>query len=137
MTRPEITGNRDLQFSSWVREKLPDSKTGFMVTDLDFILYNYKTKKLMLVEVKTRRASMKKWQANIFSMLDKIIKLGTEKAEIKYYGFHCIRFEHTSFENGRCMFDEQVISELELIDILSMEALPRANREGSQRQRTT
>ena len=48
MTRKEQTGIRDLTFSRWVREKLPDSNTGFMVSDIDFFMYNYKTKKCML-----------------------------------------------------------------------------------------
>ena len=45
MTRQENTGIRDLTFSGWVRENLPNSATGFMVTDIDFYMYNYKTKK--------------------------------------------------------------------------------------------
>jgi len=120
MTRQELTGTRDLEVSSWIRKNLPDSKTGFMVTDLDFILYNYKSKKLMLVEVKTRKAKMKTWQQNIFTMLDKIIKKGAADIGVKYYGFHCIRFEGTFFNNGRCMFDDKLISETELIKTLSM-----------------
>ena len=120
MTRKEMTGIRDLEISGWIREMLPDSKTGFMVTDLDFIIWNYKTKKLMLVEVKTRKAKMKTWQKKIFEILDKIINSGAEKAGVKYYGFHCIRFEGTFFTDGRCMFDNNVVSENELISILSM-----------------
>jgi len=54
MTRKEITGKRSLEFSGWVRENLPKSKTGFMITNQDWIFWNYNTKKLMLVEEKTR-----------------------------------------------------------------------------------
>ena len=41
MTKPEITGKRDLTFSRWIRNNLPDSQDGFLVTDLDFLLCNY------------------------------------------------------------------------------------------------
>jgi len=125
MTRKEQTGVRNLDFSGWIREKLPDSKTGFMVSDLDFIFYNYKTKKLMLVEVKTRKGKMRTWQERLFIMLDKLIKASAADFGIKYYGFKCIRFESTSFKNGRCVVDgivnRKVVTESELIKILSME----------------
>jgi len=121
MTRQETTGVRDLAMSQWVRDKLPDSKTGFYtVTDLDFILYNYKYKKLMLVEVKTRKGRMSFSQRETLTLLDKIVKEGSITSGIKYYGFHCIRFESTCFADGRCMFDDKLISETELIKTLSM-----------------
>ena len=45
MTRKEVTNFRCLDFSKWVRENLPDSSTGFSASDLDFVLWNWKTKK--------------------------------------------------------------------------------------------
>ena len=36
MTAKERTGMRDVKFSKWIREKLPDSNTGYSVSDLDF-----------------------------------------------------------------------------------------------------
>jgi len=45
MTRKEFSNIRDLTFSQWIRNNLPDSSCGYMVSDLDFILQNYKTKK--------------------------------------------------------------------------------------------
>ena len=37
MTRPEITGKREIDFSLWVRKNLPDSQAdGFMASDIDF-----------------------------------------------------------------------------------------------------
>ncbi len=62
MTRKEQTGIRDLTFSQWIRENLPDSNTGFMVSDIDFYIYNYKLKRCMLLEVKTHKAELKFWQ---------------------------------------------------------------------------
>lgn len=124
MTRKEQTGERDLTVSGWIRENLPDSATGFMVSDLDFILWNYKTRRMMLVEVKTHGAKMKFWQENLFNVLHELITMSVKlvKPPIDYRGFHCVRFEATSFEDGRCLFDRSIVNEQELIDLLSMES---------------
>ena len=52
MTRKENTGIRDLTFSNWVRVKLPDSSTGFLVSDIDFYMCNYNKKTHLMVEIK-------------------------------------------------------------------------------------
>ena len=112
---------RTKKFNLWVRDKLPDSSTGFVVSDLDFILHNWKTRKLMLVEVKTMKSKMEFWQEKLFKLLDELMKANAGNMGIKYYGFKCIRFEGTCFTDGRCMVDSKLVTESELIKILSME----------------
>ena len=123
MTRQEITGIRDLSFSTWIRQKLPCSSTGFVVSDLDFILTNYKTKKLMLIEVKTRNKEIARWQSILLKNISKWLTQGIDD-DYEYYGCHVIKFENTSFEDGKCYFDDQEITEPELIERLSMFDLP-------------
>ena len=106
MTRPEITGKRDLTFSQWIRDNLPDSSFGFMVTDLDFILYNYNTKKVMLLEIKTRNTNIRVWQRSIFDNFSKWIKRGIDDDWI-YLGFHIIKFQNTFFNDGKCYLDNK------------------------------
>ena len=118
MTRPEYSGIRDLTMSNWIRKNLPDSSLGFLVTDLDFILYNYNTKKLMLLEIKTRNTQLKIWQSNIFQNLAKWISQGIDKDWI-FLGFHIVRFENTFFTDGKCYLDNMEISEISLIEFLS------------------
>jgi len=118
-TRKETTGKRSLKFSGWVRENLPDSSTGFVVSDLDFILCNYKAQTLMLIEVKTRNAAVRLWQRILFENLDKWIKKGIDKSWI-YLGYHVITFENTWFDDGKCFFDGAEVVELELISKLSL-----------------
>lgn len=122
MTRKENSGARDLNFSGWIREKLPCSSEGFMVTDVDFILWNYKTRRLMLIEVKQHKAIMKKWQILLYGVLDELLKNGSEKLwpPVNYFGWHCIRFENTDFSDGRCMLNNKLITEKELIEFMSM-----------------
>jgi len=118
MTKPEITGVRDLQFSKWIREKLPDSKTGFVVSDLDWIICNYKTKYLMLLEVKTRNKRLPEWQNRLFRNIDRWLKIGIDDDWI-YLGYHTLTFTNIFFDDSDVFFDSRKVTEDELISILS------------------
>lgn len=126
MTKPEITGKRDLTFSQWIKDNLPDSSTGFMVTDIDFVLHNYKTKKSMILEVKTRNKIIETWQKRLYENYHKWIKAGFD-ADWEYRGTYVIRFENTSFKDGRCYVTSieknitKQVTERGLIKFLSME----------------
>lgn len=117
MTRNEQTNSRDLTVSKWIREKLPDSSTGFMVSDLDFIMYNYKTKKLMLLEIKQFGKQIPTWQRRLFNILHHALQIGLA-SDIEYLGFHLVRFEKQDF-SGKIYFDNQELTETELINKLS------------------
>jgi hypothetical protein len=119
MTKPEITNKRDLTFSKWVREFLPDSQTGYSASDIDFILWNWKTKKIMLVEVKTRSKEIAKGQKTMFQNLHKWIKKGVAH-DWQYLGFHLITFQNTFFDDGKVFLDGREITERDLIEFLSM-----------------
>jgi hypothetical protein len=119
MTRKEITFQRPLDFSQWIRTKLPDSSTGYSASDLDFVLWNWKTNKVMLIEVKTRMAKPRTGQKMMWSLIDKWIRKGIE-SDWKYLGFHLVQFENTIFEDGKCLLDNKEISEQDLITFLSM-----------------
>jgi hypothetical protein len=126
MTRPEITGTRSLVFSQWVREKLPDSQTGFCVSDLDFILWNWKTKQVMLLEIKTYNTEIKTFQRMMWKCLDNWIAKGIDENWI-YHGFHLIKFEASDFNDGKCFLDNKEIKEDDLIRFLSFEQIYEAN----------
>ncbi len=122
MTRKEMTGKRDLRFSQWIRVMLPDSDTGFRVSDLDFILANEKTKVLMLLEVKTRNASLRAWQRRLLNLLDLCIRCGIKIAAPgwAYCGFHTVVFAGTWFDDGDVFLDDAKIDEEGLRYLLSM-----------------
>jgi hypothetical protein len=119
MTRQEQTFVRDLGFSQWIRKSLPDSATGFLVTDLDFILFNYKTKKFMLIEVKSRSTRIKIWQQSIFRLMDEWISGGMRDGWTNL-GFHVIMFENTNFSDGAVYLDDLEVSENTLKNFLSV-----------------
>jgi len=121
MTREEQTGKRCLDFSRWIRRSLPDSYDGYMVSDVDFILADVVTKKIMLVEEKTHSADCKKWQKNLFRNIDRWISYGIENDsnDWEYLGFHVVTFENTAPYNGLIWFDNKLVTEKQLIDKLS------------------
>lgn len=118
MTRKELTGKRDLTFSGWIRNNLPDSSVGYGVSDLDFIICNWKEKKIMFVEVKTNNGSLTYFQKSLYTDLHRWIKNGIDN-EWKYYGFNLIVFEHSSFDDGKCFLNNREINETDLINYLS------------------
>jgi hypothetical protein len=120
MTIQEKTGFRDLTFSQWIRRCLPDSNTGYCVSDLDFILWNWKQKKLMFIEVKTRNSEPKRFQQIMWNNLAKWITAGMElEKEWTFLGYHLIKFENTFFNDGKCFLNGEEITEEDLIKKLS------------------
>jgi len=117
-SNPDCPHEAQKYMSDWTRKNLPDSSLGFMVTDLDFVLSNYKSKKIMLLEIKTRNSNIKEWQKRIFINLNRWIAKGIDEGW-EYLGMHLIRFENTNFDDGLVYFDNKVLSEQELKDKLS------------------
>lgn len=116
-----MTGLRDLKFSKWIRRNLPASETGFCVTDLDFILYNSKTRSIMLIEVKTKGREYEQWQKNIFIIVDAMFCRNAKNQNINYLGFHTVVFtgEQCDWECGECYLDKKRATEAELRELLS------------------
>lgn len=118
MTKAEITGIRPLDFSRWIRRELPDSSTGFSVSDLDFIIWNWKTKEVMLLETKTRNAEMRAGQRWMFENIAKWIAKGIDD-EWTFKGFHFVKFEKTWFDDGWVFLNGEPVTEHELREKLS------------------
>lgn len=106
------------KFNDWVRKNLPDSFTGFCASDIDLVLWNYTTKKFMIIEVKTRNKKIKKYQYIMLKNINKWLKLGVNDGW-EYLGVHLITFQNLSFEDGSVFLDKKEISEGDLIKFLS------------------
>ena len=120
MTRPEITGERDLTFSEWVRENLPNSDTGWVTSDIDWYMFNYKTKKCCIVETKTRNANLTYTQEQMYSNISKWIGEGSKKDGWNFIGFFLVKFENTFFDDGKVYLNGKESSEVEIKQILSL-----------------
>lgn len=98
--RKEKTGERNLEFSQYVREKCRPSQRGCVlegieigalnVSDLDFILMDYEHNFLQLLEVKTRNGRYGFPQSQLLEILDKAIRAGASAAHMKYLGLHVL-----------------------------------------------
>jgi hypothetical protein len=129
MTRPEHQNTRDLTFSRWVRNNLPDSSTGFSATDLDFILWNWSPTKerMMLVEVKTHGASLSTGQKMHMRRLDEWIRTGVMHDKAWHYmGMFVITFEGADFTDGHVWIQniqsdtKHEVKEADLVALLSL-----------------
>ena len=120
MTRKEKTGTRDLTYNGWVRNSLPDSNTGFIVSDIDFYMYNWKKMTHLMVEIKTRNSPLVNWQKIMYNNLSKWIKEGSKKEGWDFKGFFFIKFENTFFNDGKVYLNEKESSEEEIIKVLSL-----------------
>jgi hypothetical protein len=125
-TRQEVIGNRntELFFSGWIRENLPEANTGFAVSDIDFILYDYTLKTIMIIELKTHNAKLQKWQKSLLTNLHKWLKKGiASDPEWQYLGTHLIRFTNTNFHDGQVYLDNKLSNEQEIKLFLSGEII--------------
>ena len=109
-------------FGDWIRNNLPHPNTGLNVSDIDYILYNYKSKKLMLLEIKCQGQPLRTFQKYLFTMLNEMIRDSLPRLypKYRYLGFNVISFENDRFNNGKVYFNNKEISESELIEKLSI-----------------
>lgn len=99
---------------------MPNTKTGFCATDLDFVLFNWKTKRVMLIELKQHNAPIRYWQNQMFVDMARWMQKGVDRGW-QILGYHSIVFEKTDFNDGECRFDGELITEVELIKKLNLE----------------
>lgn len=82
--------------SNWFYENLPESSEGTLISDIDFIICNYKVKKFIIFEVKTKWNKIQKWQRDLYSMLHK--RLATTNNDWwEYMWTNLLEFDWTNF----------------------------------------
>jgi hypothetical protein len=102
MTKQETHGIRSNRLSNWIRQNCPDSSTGFQAYDLDFILLNYKTKEVQILEEKLRNANPSFSQRMMLKKLNSWISAGIKQDEEgwTYHGCHLVQFSKEGPEDG-------------------------------------
>jgi len=113
----EATGLRNLNFSKWLRSNNP-GVSGFTANDVDFFFRNYKTKEMMVMEVKVYNGKMMDRQRPFYSDLHKILKSGCEANGWNYRGVHLLQFENTCPNDGKIYLDNKEITESKLREIV-------------------
>jgi hypothetical protein len=124
-TRKEQCFNRELGFSQWLRENLPNSYLPFFISDIDYVIYNGQSNSMMFLEVKHYNSQVQPWQRKLFNMMHSAVKknVGLNMA-FNYKGFNLITLEKTGFSDGWVKLNNKLITEIELIEFLSMHAAP-------------
>ncbi len=145
MTRPEITNQRNLDFSRWIRAHLKDSQHGLIVHDIDWILVNYCTGFFIIVEQKpchgTSQMRTNPAQTVILKMLDEFFTTASQlnqkqpfsinpatKIAYAYHGAFLLEFsEGSDPDNAQAIFvNGKPITRADLIRLLNLDnnALP-------------
>jgi hypothetical protein len=113
MTAPRHD-DHSTEFGLWLRQQESiDSRKGYVATNLDYIWRNYNTGLWMMIEEKRYGGAVKRFQKEIFDLLN-----WCAKYHPKFRGFHILRFEKTNPDNGRIFWDGEDISKERLIEIL-------------------
>lgn len=118
---------RNLAFSDWMRENLPKSDTGLNIFDIDFIVYNTKSKKLIIIEKKCFKekeyhgSEVNFSQRFLLKMVYKLFKqLPDQFKDWEFVDMNLIQFDGYDFNTGKCYLDYNEISEQELKKYLSI-----------------
>jgi len=125
MTKPELSGTRDLAFSKWLRTSLPDSSTGYSVSDIDFAIWNWQKKKVMLCEVKLHGKEITTGQLLQMRRMARWIQSGLDDGW-QYMGWVIVTFEGTGFDDGRVWIrgieqhENTLVTEAGLRELLSL-----------------
>lgn len=108
--RAEQMNTRDLDFSKWMREYGRPSKTGctvgkieiggFVPTDVDWVLYDYKHRILRLLEVKTRGGYVRFAQQSALDELNGLCLMGAEARGVRYMGLSVLRLQNSTPTNS-------------------------------------
>lgn len=111
MTVIDKTHKRSNEFSNWLRDNLPDSQTGTLITDIDFVVKNWKdNSKMLFIEEKTNMGEVPTWQRK---MIEDII-MCINKSGIMVAEFATITFERYNFEDGKVWLNGSESSEDEV-----------------------
>ncbi len=91
--KPDRTNVRNTKLSNWVRE-LADPRSGWTATDLDFVFWNFKTKKLMLMEAKTGKGVLSDyWRRFLKDVMNPALEQFCAKNDIDYKGCHLLSLD--------------------------------------------
>jgi hypothetical protein len=75
---PEFISKYEQFFSNWLFASLPSSSEGTIISNIDYVICDYQTKKFFLLELKTRGNQMQQRQRNLYNMIHKRLRRTNE-----------------------------------------------------------
>lgn len=116
MTRQENTFERSLEFSGWIRQNCNDAGTGFTVFNLDFVFWDFRRRRLILIEEKTHGTHETQCAPYVRRFMREVMEpalrdyCATLTPAITFIGFHTLVFENTSPDDGRMWLNGREIN---------------------------
>ena len=80
-----------------MHDNLPKSTEWTLISNIDFIICNYKTKKFIMVELKTHWKRMEQRQRWLYNMLHKRLMKGNDLDDRTFVGTYLISFMGEDF----------------------------------------
>lgn len=97
----EFVSKYEQFFSNWLFSSLPSSSEGTIISNIDYVICDYKTKKFFLLELKTRWNQMQQRQKNLYNMIHKRLRRTNEGVDDwKFVWTFCVQFSWTNFYDG-------------------------------------
>lgn len=107
-------------FNDWISFRCKPASEGLLVTDLDFVFFDYKKRECMLIETKTYNAKIKDWQLSIYKAIDKALR-STDNG-FKYNGFYIVTLDTDSPETATLItINDKTVTSDKLVQFLDFE----------------
>ena len=101
MSSNEFTSKYEQFFSNWLFSNLPSSSEWTIISNIDFVICDYKTKKFFLLELKTHSNQMKSRQKGLYNMIHKRLRRTNQGVDDwTFVWTYCICFSWTNFDDG-------------------------------------
>jgi len=84
--------NQFTPFGIWIREYLRSSGDGLAVTNLDYVIEDFKNKKIMLLEEKQSGGTLHPAQRLTFKVIDAWLRSSCPASGYDYWGFYVLKF---------------------------------------------
>lgn len=99
MSSNEFVSKYESFFQNRLFSNLPKSSEGVIISNIDFVICNYQTKKFILVELKTKGNDMKPRQKWLYNMLHRRLMHTNDLDDRLFQGTYCIRFMGENFSD--------------------------------------
>lgn len=95
-----------LPFREWLRNRMPNGSSGFVVEDLDLVIrwfgrnFGYDSAgAFILIDLKFGRADLGMAQVKTFGLLDKLLRTADPGYE-RYLGFYLVQYDNEDWEKA-------------------------------------
>jgi hypothetical protein len=90
--RSAIHKDQFTPFGLWLQQYLRQSGDGLSITNLDYVIEDFKHKRIMLLEEKQNNGGVGRAQLLTFNVLDRALTAMSERNGYEYWGFFVVKF---------------------------------------------